>query len=92
MRAHILALAWQAGGVGLAPSKHGQDKVHDSGQLASDVNVPGLGSLYDFKYLGFMMASTQADIAIRRGPIWIFLGIILEPEGNLALNGVAAAS
>jgi len=38
-----------------------------------DVSVPGLGSLQqvdDFKYLGSMMGSSQADIAIRRGQAW----------------------
>jgi len=49
-----------------------------------DVSVPGLSSLQqvdDFKYLGSIMASSQAVIAIWK-----------SDEENLVLNGVATAS
>jgi len=63
---HLTALAEQTSGVGLQVNMD-KTKYMTVVALQGDVSLLGLDSLQqvdDFKYLGSMMASSQADIAI----------------------------
>jgi len=69
---HLTALIEQAGGVGLQMNMD-KTKYIIVATTQGDVSVPGLGSLQqvdDFKYLGSMMISSQADIVVRGGQAW----------------------
>jgi len=66
---HFTTLAQQVSGVGLQVNMD-KTKYMTFATMQGDVGVPGLGSLQqvdDLKYLGSNMASSQADIANRRG-------------------------